>query len=402
MSDQFAPIIFDMVNNPPDPNEPLPLANHKATMFGVTIPFHILSWIVVGFRLHTRLRVVREPGWDDFFVVLAALLNLVSVIAFLGGTRDGFGHHLIYVLPTLPQTMLWLYITSAAYHTTTALIKVSLLCQYLRIFREGLRRKVCFILLASIVLWGLAFSFMAWVPCFPVSGYWNRMQVPPPKCYGFGYRTIHEAKTIILAFAGTNMFFDIAVFAVPLTEYFRPGLMRKQILAMTGLFSLGSMQVMNANLRGFMSNESYSVVLMAVLRLWATWKNSKTARQSFDFTWWYPEVLIISCLEVDFAIMCASMPIFWPAVVASWSQIFVTKEVHVTHHQRLDNNSADYFEMNRQNSLRSTASTEGLTKVRSQEQESFYNIFNSDSGKGTSAGITQVEVQSYAKKPRML
>lgn len=82
---------------------------------------------------------------------------------------------------------------------------------------------------------------MAWVPCFPVSGYWNRTQVPAPKCYGFGYRTIHEAKAIILAFSGTNMFFDIAVFMVPLTEYFRPGLMRKQILAMTGLFSLGSM-----------------------------------------------------------------------------------------------------------------------------------------------------------------
>lgn len=154
--------------------------------------------------------------------------------------------------------------------------------------------------------------------------------------------------------------------------------------------------------RSFFTNEINSVILMAVLRLWATWKNSKTARQSFDFTWWYPEVLIISCLEVDFAIMCASMPIFWPTVVASWSQIFVTKEVHVTHHQRFDNNSTDYFEMNRQNSLRSTASTEGLTKVRSQEQEPFYNIFRSESGKGTSAGITQVEVQPYAQKPRLL
>ena len=41
---------------------------------------------MVGYRLHTRFRIVREPGWDDVFVVLAALFNLISLIAFLGGT----------------------------------------------------------------------------------------------------------------------------------------------------------------------------------------------------------------------------------------------------------------------------------------------------------------------------
>lgn len=137
--------------------------------------------------------------------------------------------------------MKWLYITNAAYHTTTALIKLSLLCQYLRIFQDGIRHKVCIVLLIIITLWGGAFSFMSWFPCFPVDGFWNRMQTPAPKCYGFGYKSISGAKAIILAFAGTNMFFDIAIFLIPLTEYFRPGLKRKQILAMTGLFALGSM-----------------------------------------------------------------------------------------------------------------------------------------------------------------
>lgn len=40
---------------------------------------------MVFFRLHTRFRVVREPGWDDYFVVLAAVFNLISLIAFLEG-----------------------------------------------------------------------------------------------------------------------------------------------------------------------------------------------------------------------------------------------------------------------------------------------------------------------------
>lgn len=50
-----------------------------------SLHLQILSWLAVGFRLHTRIRVVREPWWDDLFVFLAALFNLVSVVAFLAG-----------------------------------------------------------------------------------------------------------------------------------------------------------------------------------------------------------------------------------------------------------------------------------------------------------------------------
>ncbi|CAN9083987.1 hypothetical protein CC77DRAFT_570393 [Alternaria alternata] len=382
MADEFTAIIGEMIKTPPDPNEPVPLANQKGTMFGVTIPFHVLCWIFVAFRLHTRLRVVREPGLDDLFVVLAAAFNLVSLVTFLYGTKYGMGHHLIYSFSVLQPTMIWLYITNAAYHTTTAFIKISLLLQYLRLFREGTRRTVSIVLLALVVTWGLTFSFMAWVPCFPVSGFWDRSN--GAKCYGFGYRTVNEAKYSVLSFAATNMLFDIAIFLVPLTEYFRPDLRRKQVLAMTGLFALGSI-----------------VVLMAILRLWSTFKHSQSKTQSFDFTWWYPEVLIISCLEVDFAIMCASMPIFWPTVIANWSHIFVTNEVRVTHHQRLADDSRDNFELVRNTSLKSVGSVEGLARA-SGEQQAVYNGFDPETGKDGRFAIMQVEVQPHAQESRRL
>lgn len=53
--------------------------------------------------------------------------------------------------------------------------------------------------------------------------------------------------------------------------------------------------------------------------------------------------MIMSSLEIDFAIICASIPIFWPVIVSSLPQIFVTKEVRVTHHQRVpDGTNTDY------------------------------------------------------------
>lgn len=137
--------------------------------------------------------------------------------------------------------MIWFYVANAAYVTTTIFVKLSLLFQYLRLFREGYRHTISLTMLAIVILWGTAFIFMAWFPCFPVSGFWNKRMVPPAKCYGFGYRTMDEAKNTLFAFSGSNMILDIAIFLLPLTEYFKPSLSRKQVLAMTGLFAFGSM-----------------------------------------------------------------------------------------------------------------------------------------------------------------
>ncbi|KAJ8118369.1 hypothetical protein OPT61_g647 [Boeremia exigua] len=373
--DQLSAVIGEMMKEYPNPDGVRPISNYPATMFGVTIVFHLLSWAAVMCRLYTRIRVVREPWWDDLFVFLAAIVNLVAVIGFLAGIKYGLGHHLVYIINTFPTMMKYLYVTNAAYHTTTALIKISLLLQYLRLFHQGLLRYITLALLVAVASWGIAFSFLAWFPCLPVSGLWNR--TANSKCYGFGYRTREEATLTLILFAATNMFFDIVIFLIPLTEYFRPGLRKKQILAMTGLFTMGSV-----------------VVLMAILRLWSTFKHNSDAIKSFDFTWWYPEVLIISCLEVDFAIMCASMPIFWPTIITNWNAIFVTKEVHVIHQDRVQD-----FEMGRPTSLRSTASQEGLTKLPSGEQKSYYyNDFGNDSNPGKSPALTVSEHEAPTKR----
>lgn len=280
-------------------------------------------------------------------------------------------------MDTLPTLMQYLYVTNAAYHTTTVFIKVSLLLQYLRLFRQGTLRYITIGLLILITAWGICFSFLAWFPCIPVSGFWHR--TADSKCWGFGFRSMGEARRTLFTFAGTNMLFDIVIFMIPLTEFFRPGLKRKQILAMIGLFTMGSI-----------------VVLMAVLRLWSNIKHLSDTTKSFDFTWWYPEVLILSCLEVDFAIMSASMPIFWPAVVAHFNAIFVTKEVHITHQDRVQN-----FEMGRPASLNSTASMKGLTKVTSGEQKPYYyNDFvrPTESGTGKNPALTQVDIQETSHR----
>lgn len=56
-----------------------------------------------------------------------------------------------------------------------------------------------------------------------------------------------------------------------------------------------------------------------------------------DPTWLAPTSFILSCLEVDVAILCASVPVFWPIISAlTVGKIFVVDEVIVRSEDRLE------------------------------------------------------------------
>jgi hypothetical protein len=131
----------------------------------------------------------------------------------------------------------YFYIENSVYVTETALIKVSLLFQYLRIFKSGAMHWICLSLLAIISVWGLGYSLMAWVPCFPVSGYWNRTSTT--KCYGFGFENQTQFIALFESHTALNMLFDILVFITPLVLFTQPHLGLKNVLAMAGVFVFG-------------------------------------------------------------------------------------------------------------------------------------------------------------------
>lgn len=142
---------------------------------------------------------------------------------------------------------------------------------------------------------------------------------------------------------------------------------------------------------------------MAILRLWSGLKYNNTITQ-FDFTFWLPEVLIFSCLEIDFAIISASMPIFWPSVMAAWTEIFVTQEVSVIHDRRsryIDVNELD-LQLNRSDSHKSHDSSFALTQTTTGKKDSFFMSFDPETGRGPGSGVAQVEIQTGAQTARRM
>lgn len=66
-------------------------------------------------------------------------------------------------------------------------------------------------------------------------------------------------------------------------------------------------------------------------------------------------MIILSCLEIDLAIICASMPIFWPMIEKSLSAIFVSFDVEVVEERVNDHGLAYELEhrTTRQGSIKS-------------------------------------------------
>lgn len=65
-------------------------------------------------------------------------------------------------------------------------------------------------------------------------------------------------------------------------------------------------------------------------------EHKATTYPTFDPTWYSPISIVLAAVEVDMAIVCASVPVFWPALREGWGKIFVTKEVEVSHADRRD------------------------------------------------------------------
>jgi hypothetical protein len=133
----------------------------------------------------------------------------------------------------------YFYVEHSIYLMQTTIVKLALLLQFLRIFKSGAMRWTCFVLIAIVSLWGLAFSIMGWFPCFPLRGTWQRNI--GAKCYGFGFGDAQQFITMFKVHSTSNMCLDVAIFLTPMVIFRTPTLKTKSLVAMGGLFTFGGM-----------------------------------------------------------------------------------------------------------------------------------------------------------------
>ncbi|OJD36364.1 uncharacterized protein BKCO1_12000177 [Diplodia corticola] len=298
----------------------VPIINRKETILAVSISFQIVAWAAVLFRLYARIKLTRASGWDDLIVVLAVVSATIGTSFVFLMLDNGLGQHVLSMTLASYQTYIhWFWAGTISYFWATTLIKVSLLLQYLRLFEK--RSRTYFIIIGLIVLislWGFTYSSLLAFACSPVNKFWEYTR--PGKCFGFGAGA-NDPKTFFTAFAthsATNMAFDIIVFAFPIFSLSAMDLEGKRKYAIAGLAALGAV-----------------VVAISVARLASITETRAGTYPVTDPTWLATTSIVLSCLEVNIAVLCASIPIFWPLISALTSgKIFVVDEVIVHTEER--------------------------------------------------------------------
>lgn len=198
---------------------------------------------------------------------------------------------------------------------STALIKISLLFQYLRIFDRGRMRLFCIALIVLVGLWGTAYTLLAWFPCSPVYGYWTWTE--SNTCWAYGSIRAAEFYATYTSHAVLNMVFDFIVLAIPIQLYFRHDTIRSARIRLLALLSMGTL-----------------VSSISIWRLIAILEHRAATWPTFDPTWYGPAAVTLGMVEVNAASICACVPVFWPVLTARLDMIFVTQEVEITRERR--------------------------------------------------------------------
>ncbi|KAF2142823.1 uncharacterized protein K452DRAFT_307739 [Aplosporella prunicola CBS 121167] len=307
----------------------VPLANRKLTIAASSITLLVLAWLAVSLRLYTRYKI-RSFGWDDALVACAGLSSIAGTIFLQNEIPYGLGLHLRTMLipnkegmgfsyKTFEGYLLWFYLTNISYAASTTLIKLSILVQYLRLFPRAQHKTVnniCIVLITIVASWGVGYFLVAIFGCNPIHKAWKPLL--PGKCIMFGSTDIHWVYVAYTSQTASNMCVDILILLVPLPSLVKATLCPKQKLCLFGLFSIGTV-----------------AVICSALRLWLVIKSRAGTYPTQDPPWYAPPIILMSCLEIDLAIVTASVPIFWPLITNFGAvKINVVQEVIVNNETR--------------------------------------------------------------------
>merc|ERR1711977_177503 len=212
------------------------LSGHASqdAVYGTAIAFAILAGLSVAARITTRIFIVKRAGVDDAFAVIGFVFSIVMTIGICKQAAYGMGLH----WHNLPKTWLspalaWYWAFMWNYYAALVFTKLSILCQYLRIFPHSWFRKTCWFLIAFITVWGLWAFFSAIFMCNPISAFWdlNIFAWDQPQCL--------DRATVWYFNGAINFLTDCIIAAMPLPLIHSLELPRRQKMILMVIFGAG-------------------------------------------------------------------------------------------------------------------------------------------------------------------
>lgn len=266
--------------------------------------FGSISGGVIIFRLVSKYISNAEFGLDDYFVVITLVSGIPSSILTVRATiPNGLGKD-IWTVPFNQITAFVhaFYAMEVLYFLQVALLKLSLLFFYLRVFPGPKIRRFIWGTIIFDILFGLVFILTGIFQCRPISYYWN------------SWDGEHEGKCVDInalawANAGISILLDAWMLGLPMSQVIYLNLHWKKKVGVALMFIVGTF-----------------VTVVSILRLQSLLHFAKSTNPTWDNV----PVSQWSTVEINVGIICVCMPSIRLLLVRLFPKVFGTT-MHSTH-----------------------------------------------------------------------
>ncbi|KAI1776203.1 hypothetical protein F4818DRAFT_374246 [Hypoxylon cercidicola] len=255
-----------------------------------------IAFVAVGLRLYVRVALLKNPGWDDWLCLASVCCALATYLSNMGTVAVGFGDPLPSMTPEDRETALQtLWISPPLWGLSSALIKMSIVASYLRIWSSKKFKLLCRLLLLLIAVFGLTLFLGGVLACVPVRLSWQ-----PPGARDA--RRCIDLPRFMFATSTLNTAVDLLVLAVPVPLVRRLQIARKQRIALLAVFTVGAVVCVASVMR-----------LVSIYRLQAS---TDPSAGGVSLGLW-------SGVELALAVICACLPTLRPVLARAFPRLLL-------------------------------------------------------------------------------
>ncbi|KAI4725042.1 hypothetical protein E4T49_07178 [Aureobasidium sp. EXF-10728] len=251
---------------------------HGTTQVVIVFVFLVLAFIILSLRLFTRMIVTRNHGPEDWVIAAAFCFSVAQAVFVLIEVQNGQGLSSdMLSADDLLNLRKALYKAIPIYLAGLTLTKLSILLQYMRIFKDKTIQRVIIGMMVFVAAYGTWSVVGSLLLCVPVHYFWDGLSAA--HCMNFKAKWFSDA-TI-------NIITDLILLSMPMPFLRGLNLPYRSKAGLIGVFALG----------GF-------VCLVSIARLGPLYIIATNS----DVSKYNGPAALLSSMEVNVGIICASLP----------------------------------------------------------------------------------------------
>ncbi|PSK60733.1 hypothetical protein B9Z65_883 [Elsinoe australis] len=248
-------------------------AAEPARLIAVVCVGLAITSVLVPLRCYVRLRVMKNFGIDDWFLILAQIFLIISGATTLRSIRFGLGRYLDEVPIWYQDDLLrYLFLNEILYAFLILLIRLTIGFLLLKIITHH-RKERAFVIFVLVVSSLNAIQFIIWafLQCQPLPHFWNRLS--PGVCHERAFTIVLYVSSLI------NILTEWALAFLPVYMAVRMLIMSlKDRIAIAVVLGMGALASVATCVRmvylGILLEGNADVRYMcAIIYMWATIEN---------------------------------------------------------------------------------------------------------------------------------